>query len=73
MKRKLFLCSLPPSLDNVVDNLQTKMDLTYNQVFARLLDLNAANKSNTADNKAYSSNHNGDSKGKNRDNGKECT
>jgi len=72
MKRKLHsLCSLPPSLDNVVDNLQTKLDLTYDQVFARLLDLNVANKSNSADDKAYSSNQ-GD-KGKNRDNGKECT
>ena len=58
--------SLPPSLDNVVDNLQTNlMNLMYNQIFAHLLDLNVVNKSNTADHKAYSSNHDGDSKGKN--------
>ena len=73
-KAAFLLCSLPPSLDNVVDNLQTlKTDLMYDQIFARLLDLNAANKPNPADDKAHSANHDGDSKGKNRDNGKECT
>ena len=38
-KAAFLLLSLPPSLENVVDNLQTKQDLTYDQAYQRLLDL----------------------------------
>ena len=53
-KAAFLLLSLPKSLDNVVDNLQTKTDLNYNDVYSRLVDLASTNsKEATADNKAY--------------------
>ena len=39
LKAHMLLHSLPPSMANVVDNLQTKDSLTYNDVRSRLLDL----------------------------------
>jgi hypothetical protein len=39
-----FLISLPSEMDKIVDNLQTKADLSYADIHARLMDL-AANKS----------------------------
>ena len=46
-----MLYSLPSSMDNIVDNLQTKDGLTYDQVYQKLMDLNS--KSNQAEDKAY--------------------
>jgi hypothetical protein len=65
-KAAFLLCSLPSSMENVIDNLQTKTNLTYSEVFGRLLDLGAG-KSTDGDDKAYRSfaGPNG--------NGKECT
>jgi hypothetical protein len=39
-KAHLLLRTLPSNLENVVDNLQTKSDLTYSDVRTKLLDLN---------------------------------
>jgi hypothetical protein len=38
-KAAFLLLSLPASLDNVVDNLQTKENLTYNDAYQRLTDI----------------------------------
>jgi hypothetical protein len=51
------LCSLPPSMENVIDNLQTEINLTY-----------SAGKSTDGDDKAYRS-----FAGPTDSNGKECT
>ena len=50
-KAALMLYSLPSSMDNIVDNLQTKDGLTYDQVYQKLMDLNS--KSNQVEDKAY--------------------
>ena len=50
MKAYLLLRTLPKSMENIVDNLQSKADLTYNDVRTRLLDLNVStNASASAD------------------------
>lgn len=38
-KGALLLYSLPKSMTNIVDNLQTNADLTYEVAYQRLLDL----------------------------------
>jgi len=38
-KAAILLCSLPESMNNIIDNLQTKEDLTYDQVYNKLMDL----------------------------------
>lgn len=38
-KGALMRCSLPKSMANIVDNLQTKADLTYQDAYERLVDL----------------------------------
>ena len=40
-KAAYLLISLPPSMDNIVDNLQTKGKVTYKDVRAKLLDISA--------------------------------
>ena len=45
MKANLLLRTLPKSMDNIVDNLQSKADLSYNDVRTRLLDLNVSTSS----------------------------
>ena len=50
-KAALMLYTLPSSLENVVDNLQTKQDLTYDQAYQKLIDLTTDNKDE--DDKAY--------------------
>ena len=50
-KAALMLYSLPSSMDNIVDNLQTKDGLTYDQVYQKLMDLNS--KTNHVEDKAY--------------------
>jgi len=40
-------------MNNIVDNLQTKEDLTYDQVYNKLMDLKIPTAVNSADNKAY--------------------
>ena len=54
-KAALLLRSLPESMNNIVDNLQTKEDLTYDHVHQRLLDLKSPCAASSADNKAYKS------------------
>jgi hypothetical protein len=53
VKAAFLLISLPSEIDNIVDNLQKKADLSYADIHARLMDL-AANKSTstTTDDKA---------------------
>ena len=60
-KAALLLHSLPESMNNIVDNVQTKEDLIYDHVYRRLLDLKTPSAVNSADNKAYKS---ADGKGK---------
>ena len=38
-KAHLLLLTLPPTMDNIVDNMVTKLDLRYSDVQTRLLDL----------------------------------
>ena len=54
-KGAFLLLSLPKTYDNIVDNLQTKPNLTYNEVYQRLMDLASTSTSNQAplDNTAY--------------------
>jgi hypothetical protein len=54
VKAAFLLISLPSEMDNIVDNLQMKADLSYADIYARLMDF-AANKStsSTTDDKAY--------------------
>jgi len=40
-------------MNNIVDNLQTKEDLTYDHVYNKLMDLKIHTAVNSADNKAY--------------------
>ena len=42
-KAAFLLLSLPSSLSHVVDNLQTKDNLTYSDAYQKLLDLNSTN------------------------------
>ena len=42
-------------MNNIVDNLQTKQDLTYDHVYQRLLNLKTPSAVSSADNKAYKS------------------
>ena len=52
-KAALLLRSLPESMNNIVDNIQTKEDLTYDHVYQHLLDLKSSFVISSADNKAY--------------------
>jgi len=52
-KAAILLRSLPESMNNIVDNLQTKEDLTYDHVYNKLMDLKIPTAVNSADNKAY--------------------
>ena len=52
-KAAILLHSLPESMNNIVDNLQTKEDLTYDHVYNKLMDLKIPTAVNFADNKAY--------------------
>jgi hypothetical protein len=40
-KAALLLYTLPPSMENIVDNLQTKEVLTYDQVYQKLMNLSS--------------------------------
>jgi len=63
-KAAILLRSLPESMNNIVDNLQTKEDLTYDHVYNKLMDLKIPTAVNSADNKAYKS---ADVKGKGKE------
>jgi len=52
-KAAFLLGSLPESMNNIVDNLQTKEDLTYDHVYNKLMDLKIPTAIHSADNKAY--------------------
>ena len=52
-KAAFLLVSLPESMNNIVDNLQTKPNLTFEDVHARLLDLNANHTLPSKGEKAY--------------------
>lgn len=52
-KGSLFLTTLPEELDNIVDNLKTKQNLTYDDVCSRLLELSLNLTTNNDNNKAY--------------------
>jgi len=52
-KAAILLRSLPESMNNNIDNLQTKKDITYDHVYNRLMDLKIPTAVNSADNKAY--------------------
>ena len=60
--------SLPESMNNIVDNLQTKEDLTYDHIYNKLMDLKIPTAVNSADNKAYKT---ADVKGKGKELGRE--
>ena len=49
IKAHLLLRTLPKSMQNIVDNLRSKTDLTYNDVHTRLLDINVSTNSAQAD------------------------
>ena len=51
-KGTFLLLSLPKTYDNIVDNLQTKENLTYNDVYQRLINLASASNQDQ-DNSAY--------------------
>ena len=42
VKASFLMLSLLEDMDNVVDNLQTKMNITYDDVYSRLMDLNSS-------------------------------
>jgi len=50
-KAAILLHSLPESMNNIADNLQTKEDLTYDHIFNKLMDLKVSTPVNSADNK----------------------
>ena len=52
-KAAILLRSLPESMNNIVDNLQTKEELTYDHVYNKRIDWKISATVNTADNKAY--------------------
>ena len=54
-KAAVLLHSLPESMNNIVDNLQTKDDLTYDHVYNKLLDLMTPAAISSVDNKVYKS------------------
>ena len=45
--------SLSQTNDNIVDNLQTKENLTYNDIYQRLIDLGSTSNQDSLDNTAY--------------------
>jgi hypothetical protein len=54
VKAAFLLISLPSKIDNIVDSLQMKADLSYADIHARLMDLAANNStSSTTNDKAY--------------------
>jgi len=63
-KAAILLHSLPESMNYIVDNLQTKEDLTYHHVYNKLMDLKIPTAVNSADNKVYKS---ADVKGKGKE------
>jgi len=67
-KAAILLHSVPESMNNIVDNLQTKEDLTYHYVYNKLLDLKTPATVSSADNKEYKS---ADVKGKGKENRRE--
>ena len=75
-KATFLLCSLPASMDNIIDNLQTKEGLTYDDVYQRLVDI-ADRKDAISDDNAYRSTETNKGKGKRSsskaDSEKECT
>lgn len=58
-KAALFLMSLPKSMTHIVDNLQTIGDLSYEDITAKLENMNSANQDtdNLGDDKAFSFNN----------------
>ena len=52
-KAGFLLISLPESINNNIDNLQTKGDLTFENIHSRLLDLNTNHSSGNRRDKAY--------------------
>jgi len=67
-KAAFLLVSLPESMNNIIDNLQTKGDLTFEDVHARLLDPSANHSLGNKGEKAYRVEKSGKNKGL-----KECT
>ena len=51
----LLIDSLPESMNNIVDNLQTKKDLTYEHIYSELLDLKTPAAISSVNNKVYKS------------------
>src|SRR3989337_812678 len=74
-KAALLLYTLPESMSNIVDNLQTNPDLTYDQAYNKLMDLSTSVKAD--EDKAYMTNEKNKGKGKSsskpQTNSKECT
>ena len=73
-KAAFLLISLPSSMDNIVENLQTKIKVTYEDVRAKLLDI-SANKSVTTGNSktAYRVQKSGDGSKPHGNEEKDCT
>src|SRR6185503_15772708 len=42
VKASFLMLSLPEDMDNIVDNLQTKSNITYDDVYTKLMDLNSS-------------------------------
>jgi len=67
-KAAFLLVSLPESMNNIIDNLQPKGDLTFKDVHSRLLDLNANHSLGNKGEKEYRVEKSGKNKGP-----KECS
>jgi len=67
-KAAFLLLSLPELMNNIIDNLQTKGDLTFEDVRFRLLDLSANHSLGNKGEKAYGVEKSGKNKGP-----EECT
>lgn len=73
LKAMFLLFSLPKSMVNIVDNLQTKGDLSYDDICERLTNLHSTDQIEEQildTDKAFVTNYD---KGKQNGNGKECT
>jgi len=73
-KAVFLLLSLPQSMENIVDNLQTKQGLTYDDAYQRLIDIADRRESGEAsDDKAYKASEKKKRQPKSSNTEKECT
>lgn len=65
-KAPILLRSLPKSMHNLLDNLQTKEDLIYDHIYHKHMDLKIPNAVNSTANKVYKT-HASEVKGKGKE------